>query len=140
MIILDTNVVSALMRPIENGAAVAWLDQQPSVSVWTTAITILEIRFGLMLLPGGRRRTALEQAFDAVIKEDLEDRVLAFDSAAADAAALLAVTYRRTGRHVDTRDIQIAGIAVVRKAMIATRNVKDFDDPSIPIINPWRAV
>jgi predicted nucleic acid-binding protein len=140
MIILDTNVVSALMKPIENGAVVAWLDQQPSVSVWTTAITILEVRFGLMLLPSGRRRMALEKAFDAVITEDLEDRVLAFDSAAADAAASLAVTYRRTGRQVDTSDIQIAGIAVARKATIATRNVKDFDDPSIQIINPWRPI
>ena len=82
MIILDTNVVSALMRPNDNPAVLAWLDKQPSVSVWTTAITILEIRFGLMLLPDGRRRSTLEQAFADYVREDLQERVLAFDAAA----------------------------------------------------------
>jgi toxin FitB len=112
VIILDTNVVSALMRPNDNPVVLAWLDKQASVSVWTTAITILEIRFGLMLL--------------------------AFDATAADVAASLAAAYRKRGRQIDFRDIQIAGIALARKATLATRNLKHFDDPSITTINPWQ--
>jgi toxin FitB len=138
VIILDTNVVSALMRPNDNPAVLAWLDKQPSVSVWTTAITILEIRFGLMLLPDGRRRSTLEQAFADYVREDLQERVLAFDAAAADAAAALAAAYRKRGRQIDFRDIQIAGIALARKATLATRNLRHFDDPSITMINPWQ--
>jgi predicted nucleic acid-binding protein len=138
MIILDTNVVSALMRPKDNSVVVAWLDRQASVSVWTTAITVLEIRFGLLLLPNGRRRKSLEQTFADFISEDLEGRVLAFDAAAADAAASLAAARRQTGRQIDVRDTQIAGIALARKAIVATRNVKHFDDSSIPVVDPWQ--
>jgi toxin FitB len=138
VIILDTNVVSALMRPGDNRMVVAWLDQQASVSVWTTAITILEIRFGLKLLPNGRRRKALEQAFADFVRDDLEGRVLAFDAGAAEAAASLAAAHRQAGRQIDVRDIQIAGIALARKAAVATRNVKHFDDPSITVIDPWQ--
>jgi toxin FitB len=137
VIILDTNVVSALMRPSDNPVVLVWLDKQPLVSVWTTAITIFEIHLGLLLLPNGRRRSALEQAFADFVREDLQGRVLAFDAAAADAAASLAAAYRQRGRQVDIRDIQIAGIAIARKAAVATRNAKHFDDPSIPVVNPW---
>jgi predicted nucleic acid-binding protein len=137
VIILDTNVVSALMRPNDNPVVLAWLDKQPAVSIWTTAITILEIRFGLMLLPG-RRRSALEQSFADYVREDLQGRVLVFDTAAADAAASLAAAYRKRGRQIDFRDIQIAGIALARKASVATRNVKHFDDPTITVVDPWR--
>jgi toxin FitB len=91
----------------------------------------------LLLLPNGRRRSALEQAFADFVREDLQGRVLAFDAAAADAAASLAAAYRQRGRQVDIRDIQIAGIAIARKAAVATRNAKHFDDPSIPVVNPW---
>ena len=138
MIILDTNVVSALMRPNDNPVVLGWLDKQASVSVWITAITILEIRFGLMSLPDGRRRSALEQTFADYVREDLQGRVLVFDAAAADAAASLAAAYRKRGRQIDFRDIQIAGIALARKAAVATRNLKHFDDPSITVIDPWQ--
>lgn len=138
MIILDTNVVSALMRPDDNPDVLIWLDKQASVSVWTTAITILEIRFGFILLPEGRRRSALEQSFADYVREDLQGRVLVFDPAAADAAASLAAAYRKRGRQVDIRDIQIAGIALAQNAVVATRNVRHFDDPSIAVINPWQ--
>ncbi|MGB8630708.1 MAG: PIN domain-containing protein, partial [Xanthobacteraceae bacterium] len=90
MIILDTNVLSALMHLGPDPAVVAWLDQQPAESIWITSITLFETRFGLALLPSGRRRQALESAFDRLVNEDLENRVLDFDSAAATAAALLA--------------------------------------------------
>jgi predicted nucleic acid-binding protein len=137
VIILDTNVVSALMRPSDNPVVLAWLDKQPLVSVWTTAITIMEIRLGLLLLPNGRRRSGLAQSFADFVREDLQGRVLSFDAAAADAAASLAAAYRQCGRQVDIRDIQIAGVAIARKAAVATRNAKHFDDPSIPVVNPW---
>jgi len=137
MIILDTNVVSALMRPKDNRVVVDWLDRQASVSIWTTAITVFEISFGLMMLPNGRRRKALEHAFADFVREDLEGRILAFDAAAAAAAAPLAVAYRRSGRQVEVHDIQIAGVAIARKAAVATRNTKHFDDLSMSVVDPW---
>jgi predicted nucleic acid-binding protein len=138
MIILDTNVVSALMKPEANGLVVAWLDWQAAVSVWITTITVFEIRFGLMSLPNGRRRQGLERAFTHIIREELETRVLAFDAAAADEAASLAAAYRLAGQPSDVRDIQIAGIAISRKAVLATRNAKHFRGPSISLVDPWQ--
>jgi predicted nucleic acid-binding protein len=139
MIILDTNVVSALMRPEDNRAVVSWLDRQAPVSIWTTTITVLEIRFGLLTMADGRRRKAFERAFAGLIHEDLEGRVAAFDIAAAEAAAVLAAERQRKGRPIDVRDTQIAGIALARRAAIATRNVKHFEDSLVPIIDPWMA-
>jgi toxin FitB len=83
MIVLDTNVLSALMRTEPESAVVRWLDQQPSDSIWITSITVFEARFGLAVLPSGRRRQALEAAFSRVLEDDLEGRVLEFDVAAA---------------------------------------------------------
>jgi toxin FitB len=139
MILLDTCVISALMRPQDNRAVVAWLDRQSSVSIWTTAVTVLEIRFGLLTMPEGRRRTKFEQAFDGLLQQDLEGRIAAFDLAAAEAAATLAAERQRKGRQIDVRDTQIAGVALARRAAIATRNAKHFDDLSIPIVDPWTA-
>jgi hypothetical protein len=114
LIILDTNVLSALMQKVPEPTVVAWLDQQPSESVWITSITLFEARLGLTLLPSGRRRQALEAAFEQLLAEDLEGRVLDFDRPAAEAAAVLAAERQRKGRPVDMRDTQIAGIAVAR--------------------------
>ena len=139
MILLDTCVISALMRPHDSRAVVTWLDRQPSVSIWTTAVTVLEIRFGLRTMPEGRRRTKFEQAFVGLLEQDLEGRIAAFDLAAAEAAAVLAAERRRKGRPIDVRDTQIAGIALARRAAIATRNAKHFGDLSIPIMDPWTA-
>ena len=137
MIILDTNVLGALMRTVPDPAVVVWLDRQPADSVWLTSITIFETRFGLALLPSGRRRQALESAFDRLLQEDLESRVLDFDTAAATAAASLAAARQKTGRPIDIRDTQIAGIALARHATLATRNVRHFADLKISIIDPW---
>lgn len=137
MIILDTNVLSALMRVMPEAAVVAWLDRQPAESVWITSITLFEARFGLALLPKGRRRLALETAFAQLMEEDLQNRVLEFDSAAAVEAATLAAARQRCGRPVDMRDTQIAGIALARRARLATRNVRHFADLTIPVIDPW---
>jgi toxin FitB len=137
VIILDTNVLGALMRTVPDPAVVVWLDRQPADSVWLTSITIFETRFGLALLPSGRRRQALESAFDRLLQEDLESRVLDFDTAAATAAASLAAARQKTGRPIDIRDTQIAGIALARHASLATRNVRHFADLKISIIDPW---
>ena len=139
MIILDTNVLAALMRTVPEVSVVAWLDRQPAESVWITSITLFEARFGLALLPSGRRRQALEAAFARMLKDDLENRVLDFDSAAATEAASLAATLQKNGRSVDMRDTQIAGIALARRATLATRNVRHFGDLNILVVDPWAA-
>jgi predicted nucleic acid-binding protein len=139
MIILDTNVLSALMRTSADAAVVAWLDRQPSDSIWLTSITVFEARFGLAMLPKGRRRTALERAFARVLAEDLANRILDVDAEAAGAAADLAAARRRAGRVVELRDTLIAGIALARRATVATRNVRHFDGLDVPVVNPWAA-
>jgi predicted nucleic acid-binding protein len=137
MIILDTNVLSALMRKAPDTAVVAWLNCQPAESVWITSITLFEAYLGLALLPSGRRRKTLEAAFAQLLNDDLENRVLDFDSAAATEAALLAATRQKNGQLVDMRDTQIAGIAVARRATLATRNVRHFRDLTISVVDPW---
>ena len=137
MIILDTNVLGTLMRSLPDTAVVKWLDRQPAESVWITSVTLFEARFGLALLPSGRRRQRLELEFDRLLREDLENRVLDFDSAAAAEAASLAAARRKSGRPVDMRDTQIAGIALACHATLATRNVRHFADLEISIVDPW---
>jgi toxin FitB len=137
MIILDTNVLSALMRTAPDAAVAGWLDLQPAESIWITSITLFEARFGLALLPKGKRRQTLEAAFARLIEDDLENRVLDFDSAAAIEASALAAQRQKAGRAVDIRDTQIAGIALARRAVLATRNVRHFADLKVPVIDPW---
>ena len=137
MIILDTNVLSELMRRVPDPAVLAWLDRQPPLSIWITTITLFECQFGLALMPIGRRRQALETSFAALLAEDLDKRVLAFDTEAAAQAAALAAQRQLAGRPVDIRDTQIAGIAQSRRATVATRNLKHFEGLSVPVVNPW---
>ena len=137
MIILDTNVLSTLMNSRPDVAVVAWLDRQPTESIWITSITVFESRLGLALLPDGRRRQLLEAAFEQIVAVDLDDRVLDFDRGAAAAAAALAAYRQRAGKPVDMRDTQIAGIAVSRRATLATRNVRHFADLQVPVVDPW---
>lgn len=137
MIILDTNVLSALMQSQPDARVVDWLDRQPSESVWITAINLFEVRYGLAQLTPGKRRKALEVAFEQLLREDLEDRVVPFDASAAHHAARLAGDRRRKGRPVDMRDTQIAGICEARNAVLATRNTRHFEDITTPVTNPW---
>ena len=139
MIVLDTNVLSALMRTKPEAVVVEWLDRQPADSVWVTSITVFEARFGLALLPKGRRRSGLERAFDRVLTEDLSSRVLPLDEMAAATAAQLAADRQRDGRLVDLRDTLIAGIAQARRATIATRNTRHFEGLDVPVVDPWRS-
>ena len=139
VIILDTTVLSALMRTTPDEAVITWLDRQPADSIWITSVTLFEARYGLALLPHSRKRLALERAFERVLEEDLANRILDFDSAAAAAAARLAADRQRAGRTADFRDTLIAGIAQARRATIATRNTKHFEGLDVPVVDPWRA-
>ncbi len=139
MILLDTNVLSALMQGDPDAAVLAWLDGLPAESVWTTSVTVFEVRFGLELLVAGRRRQRLEEAFAKALEDDFEGRVLPFDQSAANSAAVIAAKRRRAGRPVEVRDVQIAGIAAARKATLATRNVKHFEGLGVAIVDPWSA-
>jgi toxin FitB len=135
MIILDTDVLSLAMRA--DAAVLSWLDLQPPTSVWTTTITILEIRFGLAIMPAGRRRTQGQVAFERIIADKLERRLLSFDEPAAEAAAVLMEARHRAGRRRENRDTMIAGIALAHRATLATRNVRHFDDLKVPVVDPW---
>ena len=138
MIVLDTNVVSALMRQTPDAKVVAWLDKQPRISVWTTAITVLEVRFGLQIMPAGKRQSALIQAFEGVL-ERIGGRVAAFDVAAAQEAGDLMASRHKKGRPGDLRDTMIAGIVISRHGALATRNTAHFVDTPVQLINPWIA-
>lgn len=137
MILLDTNVLSALMRDPLDAAVVAWLDRQAPERVWTTAVNAFEVRFGLSCMPEGRKRRGLETAFEGLLQEDLAGRVASLDRAAAEAAGRLAALRRAGGRAVDVRDTLIAGIALARRATVATRNVRHFDDLDTGVVDPW---
>jgi predicted nucleic acid-binding protein len=137
MVILDTDVLSALMRPEPEERVVAWLNQQPRTSVWITAITVLEIRFGLQILPPGRRRSSLMKAFDLVLADKIGGRIALFDTVAAEHAANLMASRHKRGRPVELSDTMIAGIAAASHASLATRNVSHFEDLPVTIVNPW---
>src|SRR5436309_477052 len=114
------------MHSTPDAAVVAWLDRQPAESIWISSITLFEARLGLALLPPGKRQRALEKSFELLLTQSLENRVLDFDTAAANEAASLAAARQKVGRPVDIRDTQIAGIALARHATLATRNMRHF--------------
>lgn len=138
MVILDTNVLSALMRPTADQNVVAWLDKQPRISVWTTSVNVLEIRFGLHVLAPGRRRTFLLDAFEKLL-DQMERRIAPFDSVAAQQAGDLMASRHKKGRPAELRDTMIAGIVLGCRATLATRNMRHFQDLSVPVINPWKS-
>lgn len=137
MILLDTNVVSALMRRDPEPAVVAWLDEQAAESIWTTSITVLEVQTSLELLQPGRRRQQLEDAFAQLLADELQGRVQSFDQPAALTAGRIAAERQHAGRTLEIRDVQIAGITAVRKATLATRNTPHFESLGIDLVNPW---
>ena len=138
MIVLDTNVFSELMQVVPELKVIAWLDRQPRTSVWTTSITVFEIRFGLQIMASGKRRTALLQSFESLLGR-IEHRVASFDHAAANHAADLMASRQNAGRPGDLRDTMIAAIVVAQQAAIATRNTAHFRDISATVLNPWDA-
>jgi hypothetical protein len=136
MIVLDTNVLSALMRQTPDEVVVTWLDRQPRSSIWTTSITVLEVRFGVQIMTAGKRRSEVVEAFERVL-DKLGQRVLSFDVSAAEQASDLMASRHKQGRPRDLRDTMIAAIALAQHATLATRNTVHFDDISVPLINPW---
>lgn len=137
MYILDTNVLSELMQKEPNQKVVSWLDSIPAESVWITSITLFEARFGLALLPQGKRRSSLEKLFKELLEKDLEGRVLLFDFLSAEQAAILAANRQCNGCTIDMRDTFIAGIALSKNATLATRNIRHFNDLNLNLVNPW---
>ena len=139
MILLDTNLVSELMRRTPEPAVVAWLDAQEASAVYISVITEAELRYGVAILPEGRRRTRLAAALDRTLEEELGRRVLPFDRAAARSFATIGAARRAAGMPISHADCQIAAIARSRGARVATRNDGDFEHCGIEVINPWPA-
>lgn len=140
MILLDTNILSELMRPVPDASVERWLADQPAASVFISAITEAELRYGLAILPIGKRRSGLTAVMQDMLAEDFNGRILPFDSPAAVAFAEIAADRRHAGRPISQADAQIAAIARSRGATIATRNVLDFEECGIRVINPWSVV
>ena len=140
MIILDTNVLSELMRPKPSARVTAWITEQRATELFTTSITEAEIFYGIELLSRGTRREALLAAAEAMFAEDIGGRVLAFESEAARVFSKIATHRRRSGKPISHADAQIAAIAQLRAAKLATRNVADFRDCGIDVIDPWNAL
>ena len=139
MIVLDTNVVSELMRPSPSERVVRWISLQAPASLYTSAVVEAQILHGILLLPAGRRRNALAEAAGAMFEVEFGARILAFDSGAARAYAQIASDRHRAGRPISQFDAQIAAIARTARATLATRNTGDFEDCGINLVNPWTA-
>ena len=137
MIVLDTNVISELMRSNPEQAVLTWLDARSVNSLFVTTITEAEILTGIALLPDGRRRHGLVEASQSVFAALFGGRILAFDSNAAHAYAKIFAQRHTSGRPISQADCQIAAIACSRDATIATRNVSDFEGVEVELINPW---
>jgi hypothetical protein len=138
MIILDTNVLSELMREKPTASVVQWIDRQPQSSIWITSVTLMEVRYGVQSLPAGRRRDRLMRELEAVLKEEIEERCASFDAAAAQEAASLMAVRKRQGRPIEFRDTMIAGIVMSRHAILATRNTTHFSDLGSKVVDPWK--
>lgn len=139
MIILDTNVISELLRPAPEPRVEQWLSAQDGLNVYLTSISEAELRYGLAIMGKGKRRAALVDAVDRILCEDLAGRILPFDSAAAQSYATIATARRAAGRPIAQADCQIAAIAHTRGATVATRNTPDLEGCEIHLIKPWTA-
>lgn len=136
MIVLDTNVLSALMQQNANPSVGAWVDRQNVSLLWMTVISVHEITFGIERMPAGKRKAALEGRFGLVL-DRLGGRLLALDNVAAQRAAVCRAMAERTLGHCDVPDCLIAGIASAHGASVATRNFSHFEHFGVRLINPW---
>lgn len=140
MILLDTNVVSELMRPAPDPHVVAWVDARPTGELFVSAVTVGEIRLGIALLPAGQRQTRLARLADTMFEEDFSGRCLAYDRNAATEFADIVAARTRIGRPVSVEDAQIAAIGRAARFTLATRNTKDFTDiDGLSVIDPWQS-
>lgn len=134
MILLDTNVVSEAMKPDRHPNVEAWMERLDHKETAIPAIALEELRYGVLSLPNGRRRAALSDALDLIL--DFFP-ILPFDTRAAEVCAATRAFLSDAGKIVELPDIQIAGIAFANGASVATRNVRDFTNMSVEIVNPW---
>ena len=137
MIVLDTNVLSEVITPQPSAAVLAWMLHELPSNLYTTSISQAELLYGVEVLPKGRRRSALHAAIVKMLAEDFIDRILPFDSDAAEAYSRIAASRRAMGRPISDADAQIAAIAHSRSAALATRNARDFEHCGIKVLNPW---
>ncbi|HKR97906.1 MAG TPA: type II toxin-antitoxin system VapC family toxin [Candidatus Dormibacteraeota bacterium] len=137
MIILDTNVLSELARRRPDTAVLAWLDHQDATDVATTSVTLAELLYGVERLPRGRRRDRIAAVVDSLVSDDLGGRVHPFGTDSARHYAVIVAARERMGRPISALDAQIASICRSHEASIATRNVRDFSDTGVEIIDPW---
>lgn len=139
MIVLDTNVLSEVLRPAPEPSVMEWLENQPRASLFTTTITRGEILYGIRLLSDGKRRRGLWDAAKKIFDEDFANQVLKFDSDAADLYAEIAASRRVAGKPISQFDAMIVSLARLRGAILATRNEKDFENCGVEVVNPWKA-
>ena len=137
MIIIDTNVLSELMRPTPTQSVINWFDQTNASELYTTAITYAEINFGLAILPAGKRRNTLQKIFESIFLDYFNNKVLAFDYKASKLYGPMAALYQQAGKAVGQADIQIACIAKQHNSSLSTRNSSDFELSNIKLINPF---
>ena len=139
MILIDTNVVSELMRPTPAPAVLDWFARQEAAQLFLNAVSEAELRAGAAYLPAGGRRERLTAAIDAMVTEDFGGRILPFDSAGAKSYAVVAAARRAAGQPIAEADCQIAAIALAHGAAVATRNVTDFLGCGVEVIDPWKS-
>ena len=139
MILLDTSVLSALMQQVPDPVVAAWLNRQVDSEIWTTSVSVFEIEYGIELMPAGERRNHLERELANLLSQDLRGRIADLDAIAAAEAGRLMARRRRAGRDYEPEDSMISAIAITRRATLATRNIKHFDDLPISVVNPWQA-
>ena len=139
MIIIDTNVISELLRPAPAKQVETWLADQDGANLYFTTIGEAELRHGVAILPSVKRRTALTRAIEGILEEDFRDRILPFDRPAASAYAAIAAERRALGRPINQFDCQIAAIARSHGASVATRNTSDYESCGVDLLNPWDA-
>ncbi len=137
MILLDTNIVSELMRPVPDENVMAWVNEVDGGDLYLSSITVAEIRYGLAIMPGGKRQQSLLERFDNFITLGFSRRVLPFDEQAANVYGSLMAKQKNDGRTMSALDGQIASIASTHDLELATRNIKDFDGIGIGLVNPW---
>ena len=139
MFVIDTNVASELMRPEPASTVAAWIADRDAGELFLTAVSEAELRFGVAIMPAGRRRDVLEASMARWLDLGFTERILAFDSAAARDYAEIAADRRRAGRPMGEADCQIAAISRSRGAVLVTRNVRDFEGAGVDVVDPWTA-
>lgn len=137
MIVLDTNVISEMMRPQPNIGVVNWIDDQEQSQIYMTSVSLGETLYGIERLPTGRRKRELSAYFAILLEERFRSRILRFDEVSAREYAVVAAKREHIGRRLGTADAQIAAICLANHATLATRNVSDFEETGVRLINPW---